>query len=84
MDALPLGQVIKDISLLTDLLEGGQPGETFDLKENIRLSGNLKIGTDDLTNGTFTIKDIIYNSNRPDGQEMIPESAENQGGGMVL
>ena len=33
------------------------------------------------TNGTFTIKDIIYNSNRPDGQEMIPESAENQGGG---
>ena len=33
--------------------------------------------------GPFTIKDIIYNSNRPDGQEMI-RSAENQGGGMVL
>ena len=39
MDALPLGQVIKDMSLLTDLLEGGQPGETFDLKENIQIFG---------------------------------------------
>ena len=56
MDALPLGQVIKDMSLLTDLLEGGQPGETFDLKENIRLSGNLKIGTDDLYKWDFHYK----------------------------
>ena len=75
MAALPLGQVITDsLSFAFESILSGQPGDTHEVNENIHLSGNLKIGTDSAISAVLSVNDILYNSNRPDGQEMISES----------
>ena len=74
MAALPLGQVIKDsLSFSFENILSGQPGDTHEVSENIHLSGNLRIGTDSKISGILSVNDILYNSNRPEGQEMISD-----------
>jgi hypothetical protein len=67
--SIPLGNVIKDISLeAAEFLSGGY-GITHTIDENVSITNDLSIGTGPQHTGTITMNDKIYSSVAPSGTE---------------
>ena len=58
--SLPLNDVIKGISLKSDISSLGEPGITHTIDENVKITNDLSIGTGTEHTGTITMNNKIY------------------------
>ena len=60
--SIPLNDVIKGISLKSDISSLGEPGITHTIDENVKITNDLSIGTGNKHTGTITMNNKVYTS----------------------